>query len=89
MATTPVDSGGIQSTPSPMVAVPGAKEAPVIPIPADTNRDAQLARPPHLGVHCLPSGVDGDEQGMRIHGQPIVDLRQGKCTGLMNYQRIK
>ena len=30
MATTPVDSGGIQSTPSPMVAVPGAKEAPVI-----------------------------------------------------------
>ena len=30
MATTPVDSGGTQSAPSPMVAVPGAREAPVI-----------------------------------------------------------
>ena len=30
MATTPVDSEGTQSAPSPMVAVPGAREAPVI-----------------------------------------------------------
>ena len=30
MATTPVDSGGTPSAPSPMVAVPGAREAPVI-----------------------------------------------------------
>ena len=30
MATTPVDSGGTRSAPSPMVAVPGAWEAPVI-----------------------------------------------------------
>ena len=30
MATTPVDSGGTQRGPSPMVAVPGAREAPVI-----------------------------------------------------------
>ena len=30
MATTPVDSGGTQRAPSPMVAVPGAREAPVI-----------------------------------------------------------
>ena len=30
MATTPVDSEGTRSAPSPMVAVPGAREAPVI-----------------------------------------------------------
>ena len=30
MATTPVDSDGTRSAPSPMVAVPGAWEAPVI-----------------------------------------------------------
>ena len=30
MATTPVDSEGTQSAPSHMVAVPGAREAPVI-----------------------------------------------------------
>ena len=30
MATTPVDTEGTQSAPSPMVAVPGAREAPVI-----------------------------------------------------------